>query len=136
MSDNMATKYADTVSAGIWELTQADAPYGYTSATEPGSVFDSEAEAIAQGIDPDDIAPASASDALSDVLDIIYMVNADRSYRSARVTITVGGPNVYIDTEDNELVVTWGSATVRRGLPAAFITGLDDALGELWEEGN
>ena len=46
-----------------------------------------------------------------------------------------GGPNVWINTLTSNLEVAWWSEMVYRDLPEDFISGLDDALSELWEMG-
>lgn len=74
----------------------------------------------------------TAYDYLGDALDIEYRVSSDGTYRSAKVLIGYGGPNVWIDTYTCSLVVAWWSAPVSKDLPTQFIDQLDEALSELW----
>lgn len=90
------------------------------------------------GIDPDlcDGQELNAFDYLEDVLDIEYRIGSDRKYRSSRLLIGWGGPNVWIDTQTETLSVYWGSDSATVDLPEEFINALDEALEELWEMGN
>ena len=129
-----ASEYADSLSADIQRRTEQGIPFGI------------ESEDTGWTDDPDDVLDylnnpesafneSSAMDYLSDVLDIQYIVNSDRTYRAARVLIAFGGPNAWIDTRTSQLEVAWWSAPEYRDLPSAFIDGLDEALSELWEMG-
>lgn len=130
-----ASEYADSLTANIQRMTEAGAPYGITD--DIGNNWTDEAEDLTDFQDNPDTEwqVASATDYLSDVLDIQYLVNSDRSYRAARICITLGGPTAWIDTDTNQLRVAWWSAPEYRELPKAFIDGLDEALSELWEMG-
>lgn len=73
----------------------------------------------------------SAYDYLQDALDIEYRVGSDGTYRSARVLVAFGGPNIWIDTRTNTVEGAWWGDCAS----AAFTDkiGLDYALQELWE---
>lgn len=43
-------------------------------------------------------------------LDIEYTINSDLEYVGARIMITFGGPNIYIDTNTNRVELYWGSS--------------------------
>jgi hypothetical protein len=49
----------------------------------------------------------SGMDYISDVLDINWVLNSDRSYRGARLLVAFGGPNIYIDTVKNTVEGYW-----------------------------
>lgn len=128
-----ASEYADSLAAVIKRRTEQGVPFGI------------ESDATGWTDDPDDVRDyldnpdtefrgASALDYLSDVLDIQYLVNSDRTYRSARILIAFGGPNAWIDTRTGQLEVAWWSAPEYRDLPSEFIAGVDDALSELWAD--
>ena len=120
MSTELATEYADSVTKSIW----ADCEAGNTFGTR-------EFDDINEDCESDQL---SAYDYLEDVLDIQYVVNAQREYVGARLLVTVGGPNVWIFTTTGVLEVTW-DGRVTRQLPSDFISGLDEALAELWDMG-
>lgn len=113
---NNATEYADSLAAQILADTESGNPYGVSDGY--GDTPEGE--------------PVGAWDYLSDVLDIEYRVGGDGQYRSALILIAFGGPNAWIDTKTNELIVTWWSEPVRRNLPAPFCEGLDSVCEELF----
>lgn len=53
---------------------------------------------------------------LEDILDMDYIVNANKEYQSCRVWVTIGGPGIYIDTEDSAVKLNWGSTHKEWGL--------------------
>ena len=120
MSDKLAEEYADRLVSEIRDRTREGYPFGMSD--EDCEDYSGEPE------------PLTAYDYLTDVLDIIYSVDGDRSYRGARICIGYGGPNVWIDTNTNALEVYWGES-VTRYLPSQFIEYLDEALEELWSMG-
>jgi len=71
-------------------------------------------------------------DYLQDCLDIQYIVTGASEYLGARVLVSFGGPNIWINTQ-SELVEAnwWGDYAVARIDGDSM--GLDDALRELWE---
>lgn len=48
-----------------------------------------------------------AFDYLQDALDIEYRVGADREYRSAKILVACGGPNIWIDTGAEKVIGAW-----------------------------
>jgi len=73
----------------------------------------------------------SAIDWLSDCLDIEYICSGDGSYRGARILVTFGGPNIWVDTRRNVVDGHWWNDSAC----ASFVDslGIDDACAELWE---
>lgn len=51
------------------------------------------------------------SDWLNDVLDIQYIVNQKKEYMGARLLVTFGGPNIWVDTQYNKVEGYWGTDT-------------------------
>jgi len=132
MSDNLAADYADKMEARFWRLSDEGAPFGWTG-DDGDSVWDDRQECIDQtGCADEDIREAYASEWLDGVLDISYKVGGDGSYRSGEVTLGIGGPNVYVSTDDRLLSVYWGSSPETRRMPSDFIDGIDEALEEHW----
>lgn len=124
MTINLAAQHADSLLATIRARVDAGSPFGHVNESEEWHDVD-ECEADCEQSD------ASAYDYLEGVLDIQYLVNSDRTYRSARVLISFGGPNVWIDTRTHQLEVHWCGSEYR-DLPREFVTQLDDALEELY----
>lgn len=124
MSIDNATEYADSLAASII----ADG-LGVID-TETDQWYCNAEDAEAQGVT--DYTEASGYDYLSDVLDIEYIVSADKTYKAARVLIAFGGPNAWINTQTNQLEVAWWSEPVYRELPREFCEALDNTLEELY----
>lgn len=57
----------------------------------------------------DDGETMSLYDYFSDVLDFEYTVTSQREYKSVKIWVTLGGPNVWIDTSDSEIHLAWGT---------------------------
>ena len=76
------------------------------------------------------LGPISGFDYLNDALDIEYTIGSDGSYRGARVLVTFGGPNIWVDTLHNRVEGHWWSESASVGFVDNI--GLDDALRELW----
>ncbi|MBQ9917370.1 MAG: hypothetical protein IJO71_09265 [Microbacterium sp.] len=134
----LAEDYAKSVAEGIREQVEAGAMFGYQDGW--GTRVDSLADIDGYSVDehdadnlPDGWDTASAGDYVSDALDTHYIVNADKTYRHARVFVTLGGPNVYVDTEERALFVTWGSGSARENLPETFCEAIDEYLSEYWD---
>ncbi len=72
-----------------------------------------------------------ASDYLADALDIEYIVGGDGEYRGARVLITFGGPNIWINTRTKTVEGYWWSDNAFASFDDTL--GLDDFLSEMWE---
>lgn len=139
MSASTAAAYADQLEASIRQRVESGAPFGYVNTYD-----DSTAETVEEieGYDADehdaDNLPENweAADGyvyLRDVLDIRFIVGSDRTYKDAQICITLGGPNVWIHTQDHTLNVHWGFETAVRKLPGSYIDLLDDAAQELWD---
>jgi hypothetical protein len=57
---------------------------------------------------PDDyVQDMSGFDYLSDVLDVEWRVGSDKTYRSAKILVAFGGPNVWIDTDSEKVIGAW-----------------------------
>ncbi len=129
MSNASAREYAESIAADIRRMVEAGAPFGWKN-VQTDEWHDNAPDIDAD--DADDYFPASAFDWLGDVLDIQYLVNRDREYRSARVCIAYGGPTAWIDTRTGMLECAWWSAVESVELPSEFIDALDDTLSELY----
>ena len=42
-------------------------------------------------------------------LDFEYTITSRREYKSVKIWVTLGGPNVWIDTSDSYIRLAWGS---------------------------
>lgn len=156
MSDtdqSLTDQYADRIAQNIRDNVDHGAPFGWYD-EESDTLYTDRDEVPrmdADDFDPDDVPDYDASDVLtaplvesvraaygseylSDVLDFRYVVGTDRGYLNGEVCIGLGGPNVWITTDDRSVTVYWGGKATR-SLPSAFIDGLNEALSEIWEMG-
>lgn len=74
----------------------------------------------------------SGYDYISDVLDINYILNSDKTYKGARILVAFGGPNIWIDTNLMQVEgYWWGDTCILSYSNDAM--GLDESLNELFE---
>lgn len=75
--------------------------------------------------------PFSAFDYLQDVLDIEWIVNRDKEYLGARVLVSFGGPNIWINTRTKQVEgYWWGDSCIMFYSDDAL--DIDGALSELY----
>ena len=65
-----------------------------------------------------------------DFLDVEYIVNCHKEYKSAKVWITLGGPGICIDTDDAMVKLYWGSTRAE----APFDYNVRDVIDDIFEE--
>lgn len=129
MSSNLAAEYGSSVARGIRDADEG-APFGWYD--EEGETYGTAAEADSDAA----LEPVSASDYLEHVLDIRVTFDfGTRDYYGAQLAVTVGGPNVWIDTAARTLTTCWGSDRHVETLPHAFTAALDEVLEELAQLG-
>tara|TARA_R110001632_G_scaffold109348_1_gene219565 strand:+ start:454 stop:789 length:336 start_codon:yes stop_codon:yes gene_type:complete len=51
-------------------------------------------------------------DYLTDALDINYIINGDKTYKGARILVSFGGPNIWIDTFKEQVEGYWWGETI------------------------
>jgi hypothetical protein len=74
----------------------------------------------------------SGFDYLSDVYDIEYIVNGEGEFKSARILVAFGGPNIWIDFQTKSVeLYWWGDRATAYFSDDAM--GVEEALRELWE---
>jgi len=90
-------------------------------------------EYIDDYLDPDCYQPGdviSGYDYLNDALDIQYIVSGNKEYLGARVLVSFGGPNIWINTLNNTIEGYWWADSAFASFEDNI--GLNDALCELW----
>lgn len=72
-------------------------------------------------------------DWVNDALDFEYTIDSRRQYKAAKIWVTLGGPNVWVDTWARAVCLAWG--TDRAEYPLAWDTcdELDNIMAEIWE---
>ena len=71
-------------------------------------------------------------DYLADVLDYEFTVNSRREYRSAKIWVTLGGPNVWIDTAGKAVKLAWGSDREEYPLNWDICGGIDEIMQKIY----
>ncbi len=85
---------------------------------------------IETGIDSDGN-EIDVCDYMQDVLDIKYIINSDRSFKGARLLVTFGGPNIWVDTSTNMVEGYWWNEHYEFDYKTDAL-GLDDYCEEMW----
>ena len=68
---------------------------------------------------------------LDDVLEITYLIGSDKAYKGVELLVAWGGPNVYVNTQYNQVEGFWGSDSCKFSYKDNI--GLDDYFKEMWE---
>lgn len=74
----------------------------------------------------------SLYDWFSDVLDYEITLNSMMEYISCKIYVTLGGPNVWIDTAEQEVKLEWGTDRESIWLPSEICEELDSIVEELY----
>lgn len=78
----------------------------------------------------DDGEQASFYDYFDDPLDFEYTISSNGEYLGVRVYVTLGGPNVWIDTRRGEIGGAWGTDRADRWLPREICDEIDEVFRE------
>lgn len=69
----------------------------------------------------------------TDFYNIDYIVGSDReTLKGVRLMVACGGPNVYINTWDNEIQLHWWSESGKAWLPHEVCEEINDIMQEYW----
>ena len=82
--------------------------------------------------DIDDYEQLSVWDFLSDVFDIEYRCSSSKEYRSVRIMVACGGPNIYIDTADAMVKLYWWNERAEYPLSYEARDAIDEWAEEYW----
>lgn len=74
--------------------------------------------------------PCSLYDYFSDALDIEFCIGPDMQFRSVRIAVTLGGPNIYVDTRRGVVEGFWGTEHYERWVPSEIC----DEINNIFEE--
>lgn len=72
-------------------------------------------------------------DYLNDVLDFEFTVDSRKEYKSAKIWVTLGGPNVWIDTAERAVRLAWGSDREEYPLNWDVCNEIDEIMQEIYE---
>lgn len=79
-----------------------------------------------------DFEQLSISDYLADVLDYEITIDSQLEYKSAKIWVTLGGPNVWIDTADKAVKLAWGTDRAEYALDWDTCDEIDEYMQELY----
>lgn len=80
----------------------------------------------------EDLEPQSLIDYFTDALDIEYRIGSDREYRSARIMVAFGGPNIYIDTKSGKVELYWWNEEGESWIDDEVVNAIDEFMEELY----
>lgn len=71
-------------------------------------------------------------DYMSDVLDVEFSVSNKKEYRSVRIMVACGGPNIFIDTASKEVELYWWTDSASYPLSSDAVDAIDEWAEEYW----
>ena len=84
-------------------------------------------------INLDDCEQASFFDYFTDsALDIEYRIGSDRAFRSVRIMVACGGPNIFVDTGAREVQLYWWSDRASCPIDPDTCEAINDCFEELY----
>ena len=80
-----------------------------------------------------DVYPVSLFDWIGDnEYDIEYTVGSNKEYRSVRIMIACGGPNIYINTKSGDVELYWGGERASYPMSRSVFDMIDSTYEELF----
>lgn len=71
-------------------------------------------------------------DYIEEVLDVEYTLSSTKELIGVRLWVTLGGPNIYIDTRAGEVVGHWGTNSARAWVPSEICEELTSYFDEIF----
>lgn len=68
----------------------------------------------------------------ADALDIEYTIDSRGEYLGAKIFVTLGGPNVWVDTRMGEVSGAWGCDRASAWLPSEICEEIDSIFSEYY----
>lgn len=68
-----------------------------------------------------------------DIFNLDYVIRVNYGMIGVRIMITCGGPNIWIDTLQEEVIGYWGSTVCRASLPRYVCDDIEDIFREYAE---
>ena len=80
-----------------------------------------------------DVYPVDILEWLGDgIYDVEYTIGSDKEYRSVRIMIACGGPNIYINTKSGDVELYWWSESARYPMSSDVVNMIDSIYEELF----
>lgn len=84
-------------------------------------------------IEENEAEPQTLYDYFSDVMDIEYRTDSEGDYRSVRLMVAFGGPNIYIDTASASVELYWWGDRASAYFSRSAADEIDAAFSEIFE---
>lgn len=82
--------------------------------------------------DIDDYEQSSVWDYMQDILDVEYRCGSDKEYRSCKIMVACGGPNIYIDTAAAMVKLYWWTEYAEYPISYEARDAVDEWAEEYW----
>lgn len=79
-----------------------------------------------------DFEQLSIYDYMADVLDYEITIDSQLEYKSAKIWVTLGGPNVWIDTAEKAVKLAWGTDRAEYALDWDTCDEIDEYMQDLY----
>ena len=86
-------------------------------------------EAIFEG----DVEIADIGDYFDDFYDIDYVIGSDKHYKACRVLVAYGGPDIYVDTWLQQVLLSWWGKHAEAYIPDDLCEQIDDFFKAIYE---
>ena len=80
----------------------------------------------------DDVESASLFDYFNDMLDIDYVVDREKQFKGARIMVTCGGPNIFIDSYRGIVELFWWTEHASAEIPADICDEINDIFRDYY----
>ena len=67
-----------------------------------------------------------------DVYDVEYTIGREKDYRGVRLMVACGGPNIYLNTNTNDVELYWWNESARYPMSSDVINVIDSIYEELF----
>ena len=100
-------------------------------------LFDAESAYVcpcckAEEIDSDDCEQVNFFDHFQDVLDVEYRLNAERQFKSVKLLVAFGGPNIWVDTGSCEVILRWWTESASCPIDPEACEAINSCFEELF----
>ena len=72
-------------------------------------------------------------DYLNDVLDYEFTIDSQKEYKAAKIWVTLGGPNIWIDTAEKAVILAWGTDREKYPLDWDVCDEIDEIMQDIYE---
>ena len=92
-----------------------------------------EAETYYNGTTNEDGEEVSLYDYFADALDYEVILTSQKTVKAVRLYVTLGGPTCWIDTENREVICTWGGERASYFIDPDLCDELEEIVAECME---